>query len=187
MSCFPLEDGVRCAWAKSPGTFFSRVRCYASPIRKAGRAVSLAHKFDLASSAEPASGEHGEVANCIGGRVILSCGDVYAALVTAKRQAREGGGEQRWNFLSIMGKQTQEASNLRLVGTLTRLLAQGSNNSHSGTRAGPHMPHSPPKKMCGRAPSFGSAISDWENVVLNPLHSTPSHVSSCPLPHMRPT
>ena len=42
-------------------------------------------------------------------------------------------------FAGYHGKKTQEASDLRLVGTFTRLLAQRDNNSKSETRTGRHI------------------------------------------------
>ena len=64
---------------------------------------------------------------------MLGCKDGYDAFVAVKLSA-EGG--NCWNLLATMGKQTQEASYLRLVGTSTRLLAQRNNNSYSETRTG---------------------------------------------------
>ena len=55
----------------------------------------------------------------------------------AAKLSAEGG--NCWNLLAIMGKPTQGASDLRLVGTFTRLLAQRDNNSKSETRTGRHI------------------------------------------------
>ena len=100
-----------------------------------GTCLDIAQIIDLALSAQSASAGHSDVIRI---KATLAIG--HARLQRRVRRVcggqtkREGG--KCWNLLAIMGKQTQEASYLRLVGTSTRLLAQRNNNSYSETRTG---------------------------------------------------
>ena len=103
-----------------------------------GTCLDIAQIIDLALSAQSASAGHSDVIRI---KATLAIG--HARLQRRVRRVcggqtkREGG--KCWNLLAIMGKQTQEASYLRLVGTSTRLLAQRNNNSYSETRTGRHI------------------------------------------------